>query len=144
MATGKHSSSEITVTIDATQGGSGQAITAYLTSGVEAGLNALMEKVTAYGDTSEKNFPVGLTSVDDITLHGWFDDTATTGPHVIFGSSGPDTSLTAGSRTVVIVFGNSKTFTCEMYCASYKVMGKVAGLTEFDAKLVQAGAGAWT
>ena len=146
MATGKHGPSEITITVDDAQGGTGRAITPYVTdmNGVE--ITSVMQIVTAFGDTYKKQSPVGVKELAPITLHGFFDDTATVGPHVVLVA--PDTTIsdgtTATSRTVVIVFGNSKTFTCEAFLAKYKVMGKVGGLSEYDATLEVTGSFAWT
>lgn len=144
MAAGKHSSTEWTFSIDGAQGGSPQTITSYVTSVSGIKLTAVMQLITAFGDTTEKNLPTGISKAGPVIIGGFFDDTAVSGPHTIFGATGPDTSLTAGSRTFVAVVGNSKTFTIELYAQDYEVLGKNGNLTEYQVTLVQAGAGVWS
>lgn len=105
-------------------------------------LTAGMQVSTAYGDTLTKQLPTGLSTAAEVNFHGFFDDTATTGPHVVFGS-GPDTNIQGGTRTLSIVVGNSKTWTSEGYVKEYTVLAKVGALTEYDAVCVQ-NTGAWT
>lgn len=142
----KYGSSSITITIDDAQGGTGRAVTPYVTSISGVKITAMQQVITAFGDTWEKSSPTGLKKVDPITLHGFFDDTATVGPHVVFLT--PDTTVYDGtsstSRTVVIVFGNSKTFTVECLLTSYSVLGKTGNLTEYEAVLQPTGSGAWS
>jgi hypothetical protein len=146
MAAGKHGSTEITITVDDAQGGTGRAVTPYVTTISGIKITAISQVITAFGDTFEKNSPTGVKKIDPITLGGFFDDTATVGPHVVFLT--PDVTIydgtTATSRTVVIVFGNSKTFTVEALLTSYDVMGKNGNLTEYQAVLTPTGSGAWS
>lgn len=141
MAAGKHGSSEITVSYDSSPGGSPQVITSYVLTMGGVKLTSNMQVSTAFGDTIEKKLPTGVSKIDPITIHGFWDDTATTGPHVVF--LAPDTSPQASTRTLAIVFGNSKTWTSEGYLESYEVLGKAGNLTEFNATLIQ-NSGAWS
>jgi len=142
MAAGKHSSSEVTISYDDSQGGTPRTITSSVMTLGALKLTAGMQASTAFGDTIEKQLPTGLTKVEKVTFHGFFDDTATTGPHVVFGS-GPDTSVQGGTRTLSVVIGNSKTWTSEGYVESYSVIGKAGNLTEYEAVCVQ-NTGAWS
>lgn len=141
MAAGKHGSSEITVSYDDGPGGTPRTITSYVLTLGAIKLTSNMQASTAFGDSIEKMLPTGMSKIDQITIHGFWDDTATSGPHVVFLT--PDTSPQASTRTLAIVFGNSKTWTSEGYLVSYAVLGKTGNLTEFDAVLQQ-NSGAWT
>lgn len=141
MAAGKHGSSEITISYDDGPGGTPRTITSYVLTMGGVKLTSVMQPSTAYGDSVMKKLPTGMTEIPPITIHGFWDDTATTGPHVVF--LAPDTSPQASTRTLAIVFGNSKTWTSEGYLESYEVLGKTSNLTEFEAVLIQ-NSGAWS
>jgi len=141
MAAGKHGSSEITVSYDDGPGGTLRLITSFVLTMGGVKLTSNMQASTAFGDSIEKKLPTGMSKIDPITIHGFMDDTALLGPHVVF--IAPDTSPQASTRSLVIVFGNSKTWSSEGYCESYEVLGKTGNLTEFNAVLIQ-NSGAWT
>jgi hypothetical protein len=141
MAAGKHGSAEITVSYDDGPGGTPRTITAFILTMGAVKITSNMEANTPLGAALEAMLPVGVSKIDQITLSGYFDDTATTGPHVVFLT--PDTSPQAATRTLAIVFGNAKTWTSEGFLVSYEVLGKANGLTEFTAVLQQ-NSGAWT
>ncbi len=147
MSVGKHGSSEWTISIDDAQGGSLRAITPYVTSVSGLKITSLTQLITAFNDTFEKSSPTGVKKVDPITFGGFFDDTATVGPHVVFQT--PDTTIydgtTATSRTLTIVVSNSsKTFGGECLLVSYEVLGKNGNLTEYQAVAQPTGSFAWT
>lgn len=141
MAAGKHGSSEITVSYDDGPGGTPRTITSYVLTMGAIKLTSNMQANTPFGATVEAMLPTGVSKIDQVTIHGFWDDTATSGPHVVF--LAPDTSPQASTRTLAIVFGNSKTWTSEGYLVSYAVLGKAGNLTEFDAVLQQ-NSGAWS
>lgn len=141
MAAGKHGSSEITISYDDGPGGTLRVITPYVTSMSGIKITSNMQKSTAFGDTIEKQLPTGLSIYSEITLGGFFDDTATVGPHVVF--IAPDTSPQSSTRTLTIVIGNSKQWSGEGFLKSYEVLGKNGNLTEYQAVLVQ-NTGAWS
>ena len=141
MAAGKHGSSEITISYDYRPGGTPRAVTPYVLTMGAVKLTSNMQVSTAFGASIETMLPTGMSKIDQITLHGFWDDTATVAPHVVF--LVPDTSPQAATRTLAIVFGNAKTWTSEGYLVSYAVLGKNGNLTEFDAVLQQ-NSGAWS
>lgn len=141
MAAGKHGSSEITISYDDAPGGSPRTITSFVLTMGGIKLTSNMQTSTAFGDTIEKMLPTGVSKIDQITLTGFWDDTATTGPHTVF--IAPDDGPQDSTRTLAIVFGNSKTWTSEGYLVSYEVLGKNGNLTEFAAVLQQ-NSGAWS
>src|SRR4051812_8196540 len=120
MAAGKHSSSEWTISYDDSQGGTLRAITPYVLTISGIKITSATQVTTAFGDTWTKNSATGVKKVEPITITGFFDDTATVGPHIVFIT--PDATIydgtTATSRTFTIVVGNSKTFTVETLLTS--------------------------
>jgi len=138
---GKYGSSSITISYDDGPGGTPRAITSFVLQMGGVKLTSNMQNATAYGDTVEKMLPTGMTKIDQITLSGLWDTTATTGPHVVF--IAPDDGPQDATRTLAIAFGDSKTWTSEGYLVSYEVTGKVGNLTEFTAVLQQ-NSGAWS
>lgn len=141
MGVGKHGSAEITITYDDGPGGAAQAVTSYVLTMGAVKITAGMQANTPYAATIEAQLPTGIKKIDQITLHGLWDDTTVTGPHVVFLT--PDTNPQGATRTLAIVFGNSKTWTSEGFLVSYAVIGKAGNLTEFEAVLQQ-NSGAWT
>jgi len=141
MAAGKHGSSEITISYDDGPGGTPRTITAFVLTMGGIKITSNMQANTPYGATIEAKLPTGVSKYDPITIHGYWDDTATTGPHTVF--LAPDTSPQASTRTLAIVMGNSKTWTSEGYLESYEVLSKAGNLSEFNAVLIQ-NSGAWS
>ena len=125
MAAGKHGSSEIVVSYDDAPGGTLRVITSFVLTFGGVKITSKMQASTAYGDTVEKKLPTGMTALADIPIEGFWDDTATTGPHVVF--IAPDDGPQDLMRSLVIVFGNSKTWSSEGYLMDYEVLG-ITGL----------------
>lgn len=141
---GKHSSSEITIGYDDSPGGTLRQIeNSVLTmSGIK--IEAPNQLTHAYGDSWEESTPTGMRKVPAITLTGFFDDTATTGPHTVLRVGDNDVDPNGATRTLVVVFGNSKTFTVETRLQSYEVLGKNGNLTEYASVIQPSGSAAWT
>jgi len=117
--------------MDDAPGGTGRVITPYVTSLSGVKLEAITEESTPFGSAWETHHPTGVSKAAPITFQGFFDDTAAVGPHVVF--IAPDDGPADATRTLVVVFGNSKTATMEGYLQSYEVIGKAGGLTEYTA-----------
>jgi len=141
MAAGKHGSSEITITYDDGPGGTPRIITAFVLNMGGIKLTSQFDPNTPYGATVMAKLPTGLLEIADVDLDGHWDDTATTGPHTVF--LAPDDGPQDATRTLAIVFGNSKTWTSEGYLMEYEVLGQSGKLTHFKAKLCQ-NSGAWS
>ena len=131
---GKYGSSSITVSIDDAPGGTLRAITSYVLELGGAKITSQMQDVTAIGDTVKKMLPTGLVENAKIRIRGLWDTTATTGPHAVLQT--PDDGPQDAQRTLTLVFGDSKTFTCEGYLESYEAVGTVGKLTEFIAEYI--------
>lgn len=138
---GKYGSGSVTITIDDGQAGTGRVVTANVTSLQGVKITALTQVSTAYGDTIVKQLPTGLKEYADLEIEGWWDTTATTGTHAVFGD--PDDDPNAGTRTAAIVFGDSKTWTTECYLKEYEAIATVGQLHRFRARLAQI-SGAWS
>lgn len=127
----KYGSSSITVTYDDGPGGTGRLITSFILtmSGVKITQNT--DTGVALGAAWEHTHPTGVGKMDPVTLTGYWDDTADTGPHSVF--IAPDDGPDDDTRTLVIVFGNSKTLTVETRLVSYEVIANAGKLTGFSA-----------
>lgn len=138
---GKYGSSSITIAYDDAPGGTARTITSFILKMGGVTLRPMMDDATAIGDTFKKVLPTGVTEVPPIELEGFWDTTATTGPHVVFVS--PDDGPQDSTRTLTIVFGDSKTWTSEGYLGEYTVLGDAGKLTRFKSVLHQ-NSGAWS
>jgi hypothetical protein len=146
MAAGKHGSPEITFSIDASPGGSLTNMTNYLLTIGGAKIENVTQASHAFGDSWAEMLATGFARVPAIQVTGFFDDTATTGPHTVFQVTSADRSPTAATRTVAMVFSSTtgSTFGGESIMASYEVLGKNGALTEFAAVIQPVGAWAWS
>jgi hypothetical protein len=144
MAAGKHGASEITVTYDSAPGGTGQAVHNFI---MELGGAEIVVHTTtshAFGDAWNEHTPTGQRSSPPISVSGHWDDTATSGPHIVFNPVAGDADPNASTRTLVIVFGNARTFTVETRLIRYRVIGQNGDLTKFEAEIQPTGAAVWS
>lgn len=141
---GKYGSSSVTITYDDAPGGSGQVVTGFVMTLGGAKIVVETESSETFGDAWREFLPTGMRSSPDIPVSGHWDTTATTGPHVVFNPVANDADPNQGSRTLVIVFGDSKTFTVETRLAEYEVAGTVGSLTKFNAVIRPTGAAVWS
>jgi hypothetical protein len=136
-------STSVTITYDDAPSGTGRNITNFVTEIGGISVEALQADTSAFGDIWGESTPTGFKTVDEVPIKGFYDDTATTGPHVVFRDV--DDSTTDGTRTLVVVFGGtSGTFTIETRLKKYTVLGKNKGLTEYEAVVKPTGSGAWS
>jgi hypothetical protein len=144
MAAGKHGSSEFTFSIDDAPGGSPTTMTNYILTIGGCKIENELQPSHAFGDSWQEMLATGFAKVPAITVTGFFDDTASTGPHTVFQVKAADRSPQAATRTVAIGFGNSTSFGGEAVMASYEVLGKNGNLTEFAAVIQPTGSWAWS
>lgn len=128
----KYGSPDIVIQFD-NSGGSLQTMTQYITEINGVKVEGLLEESHSFGDSWFEALPIGLRRMDDITLSGWYDDTATTGPDAIFNAPVPTT--TTATRTLTITWGGAKTTTVETYIMSYERQAQRNGLTRFTVTL---------
>jgi hypothetical protein len=141
MAAGKFGSSSVEIHLDDGPGGTLRDITAYVTSIGGVKVSQITEKTNPFGTSHEENTPVGMQHVDDITIEGYYDTTATTGPHVVMGT--PDDDPQDATRTFTFTPGDSKTFTMECRLVDYSVIATNGNLTKYQSTIRQAGAASW-
>jgi hypothetical protein len=139
---GKYGSSSVVITYDDAPGGTPQTVTPYITAIGGVKVEQITEQSNPFGTGSEAHTPTGMQRVPDIPVDGFFDTTATEGPHVVFGT--PDDGPQDATRTFTFAPGDSKTFTMETRLVDYEVLVQNGLLTKFKATIRQAGAGAWT
>lgn len=144
MAAGNHGSSEVTFSIDDAPGGSPQVMTNYLLEIGGAKIENITQPSHAFGDAWEEALATGFARVPKFKVRGFFNDTATTGPHTVFQVKAADRSPQAATRTVAMGFGNSTSFGGEAVMSSYEVLAKRGELTEFEAEIQPTGTWAWT
>lgn len=128
----KYNSADHTIEFD-NAGGSLVDMSAYITDADPMEKEIETEETTPFGVADETHASDGVSRVKDITLKGFYDDTATTGPHEIFNAIG-------STRTLKYTWGGAKTTSVETIITSYKRLPKVKGLTGFEVKLLPTGA----
>jgi hypothetical protein len=96
---------------------------------------AVLEEITAAGDADERWAAVGLNRHGEITLGGKYDDTAATGPEVIFNAPGNTTT-----RTLKFTYGGTKTFEIECIIKSFAVGMSQGELDTYEVVLRPTGA----
>ena len=105
-------------------------------------ITANTEASHAFGDSWEEHTPTGVKKTEPLTLSGFWDTTASTGPHVVF--LAPDDGPQDSTRTLTVVFGDSKQFDVETRLTSYEVVGSVGALTRFNAEILPTSSGVWS
>ena len=139
---GKYGGASVVVQYDDAPGGTLRTVTNHILTMSGVKITSAMQLSHAFGDAGEETTPSGLTKVDPSTLTGFWDTTATTGPHVVFGV--PDDGPQDDTRGLRIQFGDSKQFDVETRLVSYSVMGENGALTKFEAVLQPTGAHTWS
>lgn len=139
---GKYGSQSVTITYDDAPGGTGRAVTGHVLTMSGVKITSALQASHAFGDSWEEHTPTGLMKMEPLTLSGHWDTTATTGPHAVF--QAPDDGPQDDTRTLVMVFGDSKTMTVETRLVSYEVLGQNGNLTQFTAVIQPTGTATWS
>lgn len=139
---GKYGSQSITISYDDSPGGSLRVVTGHILTMSGVKITSAMQASHAFGDSWEESTPTGMKKMDPVTMQGLWDTTPTTGPHAVFVE--PDDGPQDDTRSLVIVFGDSKTMSVETRLVSYEVLGKNGNLTEFVAVVQPSGAATWS
>ena len=145
MSAGKHGSSEIVITYD-DSGGVARTITNGIITISGVKIEAEQQFTQALGDSWGESTPTGFRKVADITLHGFLDDTATTGTHIVMRVVDADVDPNGNTRTLSVLFGNTGsglTASGETRLVSYEALAKNENLTEFEAMVRPTGAWTW-
>ena len=142
MATGRQPTSDATITLEDSPGGTARSLTAFNVSGIEVENIAETEDTTALGDTFRKHTPTGLQDVSPISMTLLLDTTATTGTHPIF--LVVDIVAAAAGRELVVDFGDTSIWTQDVRLTNAKRAGTLGQLQKIDVTLLPTGNGAWT
>jgi hypothetical protein len=141
---GKYGSKDVTITYDDAPAGTGRVITGFVMDLGGAKIVVESESSESFGDAWKEYLATGMRSCPDIPVSGKWDTTATTGPHAVLRPGDNDADPNAGTRTLVLVFGDAKTFTVETLLVEYEVAPKNGALTEFSAVIRPTGAAVWS
>ena len=139
---GKYGSASVTISLEDGPGGTARDITGFILTMGGIKITSNTQPSHAFGDSWEEHTPTGMRKGDPITLTGFWDTTATTGPHVVF--IAPDDGPQDDGRELIVVFGDSTTLTCDVRLVSYSVIGQNGQLSEFEAVLQPTGAMTWS
>jgi len=132
---GRYGGQSIVITYDDAPGGTARTITPYVTEIGGIKVEHITEQTNPFGTSWEEHTPVGMSRVADIEIGGYFDTTATVGPHVVFLPASGDRDPQGSLRTFTFAPGDSKVFTAETRLLSYEVLGKVGNLTKYKAMI---------
>ena len=138
---GKYGPASVTVTLEDSPGGTARALTNFILEGVSIKPVAELMNTTALGDSATEQTPTGLTTIDNITLTTIWD-TSTNATHSVLGSI--DDSPQDDGRELIVIFGDSKTFTCDVRLVSSEVRAQMGSIQTLVAELVPTGAGVWS
>lgn len=130
----KYGSPDFKVEVDGTDttGGNLVDLSAYVDTVNELNIEAMLQEGHGFGKSWVEQLYTGMKKGNDLTLEGFYDDTATTGPHAVLNSLG-------SSRQVKLTWGGSKTSTFAVVIKNY-VRKPVRGeLTRFSCTLSPSG-----
>lgn len=133
----KYGSSSVTINVD-DSGGVARDLTQYIRNEVLAEIESILTESHAFGDSWVEFLAVGLRKMGIITLEGFYDDTATSGPHVVL--SDLPTGPASITKTITIVWGGGKSVAIEAYIGKYARKAVPGALTMFTAQLQPTGA----
>lgn len=128
----KYGSDDTRIDVD-NSSGTLQNMTAYITEINGFAVEAVLEESTPFGVAWEESLYSGVKMVGDIEITGFYDDTASTGPDVIFNALGD-------TRTVKITWGSTKTSSVEGIIKKYERIAKVKETTKYKVTFKPTGA----
>lgn len=133
----KYGSNSVTISVD-DAGGTLRDMTQHTLdiNGVE--IEAILEESHSFGDAWFESLAVGLKRMADVVLGGLYDDTATTGPDVVYNNfpAGPS----ASTRTFTCAYGGSKSTSVESLLMKYGRKLQRGALHKYEATLRPTGA----
>jgi hypothetical protein len=132
----KYGPGNFTVTVD-DSGGTARNISPHVRAIGNIEVEDLVAQSNSFGDTFEEWTPVGVRKGAPFTISGYFDDVGTLGPDLIFNQA----ILTPASstRTVLLAFGGSKTWSAECIITKYVRTPVTDSLTGYEATLQPTG-----
>lgn len=139
---GKYGPADVTVTLEDAPGGTARSIENFILNGISAKTIGRLMQSNALGDAWEEHIPTGVKAAEPITLEGLWDTTASTGSHAVL--SDVDDGPEDDGRELVVVFGDSKTWTVDVRLTEYEVIADTGNAQKFRALLQPTGAAVWS
>ena len=128
----KYGSSNLTITVEDSLGAA-QDLSNYIDTINDVNIEALTQESTAFGDSWVENLATGVKKGNPVTVEGFYDDTALTGPDAVLIGIGD-------TREVVITWGGAKTTTFDAIIQNYTRRPTRNELTRFSCTLLPTGA----
>lgn len=122
----QYGSNSITISFD-DSGGSLRDMSNYIREFNGVTLEAILAESQAFGDSWFEAVATGMKKVEDITIGGYYDDTASTGPNVVFNAVGNTTT-----RTLTVAWGGGKSTSVETVIQKYGRIPVLNDLTKFS------------
>lgn len=133
----KYSSKDVVIEFD-NASGSLVDMSQYILTFNGIDIEAMLAESHSFGDSWTESLYAGMRKVGGITLGGYYDDTATSGPHVIFNDVG-NTGTSGTTRTFKATWGGAKTTSVETLIQNYKRLPAKGELTKFEVVLMPTG-----
>lgn len=105
--------------------------------GVE--IEAILEESHSFGDAWVESLATGMRRMNDVTVGGFYDDTATTGPDAIYRDAVP-TGPAATAREFKVTWGGSKTTLATTWVQKYSRIPGRMQLTRYSTLIKPTGA----
>lgn len=113
------------------------AIGQYITEWSGYNPQAFLQESHAFGDAWKEQLFSGFQMADDITIGGFYEDTAATGPHALFGTL----SHLGNERVIKMGFGTTNAYIkTDVLIRSYSRIPTRGELTKFQLVLAPTGA----
>lgn len=124
-----------------------QDMSQYITEFNGINIEAMLQESHAFGDAWVERLFAGVKQIGDITLKGFYDDTATTGPNAIFNDVGNTGTSAPGTRELKITWdlanngigSGAKTTLVNTIIKSYARVPSRGALTMFEVVLAVTG-----
>lgn len=132
----KYGSNSLAISFD-DNGGIPVVMTQYITEINEVDIEALLEESHSFGDAWFEHLATGIRKMNPVTLSGFYDDAATTGPDAIFNAVASNPAQ--ATRTLLITWGGAKTTSVECLIQKYSRGARRNQLTRFTVILQPTG-----
>lgn len=99
-------------------------------------IEAILQQSDAFGDSWVEQLYTGVRRINPVTLEGFYNDVAASGPHALMGQ----TSDLGADRLFEVDFGSSDIVQCRMIITNYNRMPRRGELTRFSVTLTPTGA----
>ena len=111
-------------------------ISNYITEFSGLNIEAVLQESHAFGDSWKEQLYTGFRMAADITVKGFYDDVAATGPNALLGQAN-----IGGERVIKLNVGTTNSYPkMDVLVKSYDTLPKRGQLTEFSCVLAVTGA----